>query len=98
MTVQKCAIDLTALDLRESSLAWMATIQHYLRTNRIVRLTIATIQVVNLVPRLVTCAQDVVGLNRLITSRIPKTAPLAPDFAGGGDFNYGPIVFTTPEI
>ena len=37
MTVKKYAIDLTALDLRESNLAWMATIQHYLRANRIVR-------------------------------------------------------------
>jgi hypothetical protein len=52
MTVKKYAIDLTTLDLRESKLAWMITIQHYLGTNRIVRPTITTIQVVNLVPRL----------------------------------------------
>jgi len=94
MTVKKYAIDLSTLDLQESSLAWMTTIQPYLRTNRIVHLTIPTIQVV----RSVTCAHDLVRLNRLTPSRLPNTVPRTPDLAGGGDFTYGPIVFTTPEI
>jgi hypothetical protein len=34
-------------------------------------------------------------LSRLITSPV---RPGAPDFAGGGEFDHGAIVFTTPEI
>lgn len=94
MTVKKYAIDQTTLDLQESSLAWMTAIQPYLRTNRIVHLTIPTIQVV----RSVTYAQDLLRLNRLTPSRVRNTVPRTPDLAGGGDSTYGPIVFTTPEI
>jgi len=98
MTVRKCAIDLATLDLRESSLAWMTTIRPYLRTNRIVHFTIATIQVVNLVPRPVSCAL------RMSQAEPPHNEPSTqdgaphPGLAGGENFDYGPIAFTTPEI